>query len=340
MYTAVRVIRRAARSRLALAVLLSGIVMMLVGPSASARVPDPNGTIHGCYQTGSPLRIIDAAVTSCRRGERSLIWNQAGRSGLQGKSGRPGPRGPSGPAGPQGPAGPAGPKGDPGYGGSLNGTTGSPGPRGEPGPMGPQGPVGPPGPQGPVGAAGPRGEPGSTGPQGPKGDKGDPGPVGATGLRGEPGSMGPQGLKGDKGDPGPMGVQGLKGDKGDQGPKGDKGDPGLPGASGLAGLTYVPGDGQLPACSPSGCTPTAVIVTCPAPVNHETVIGGGYKVDLGDPVLSVLEVLENRPGSSGHGPKADEQNGAIGVNDSWVVVAQNYTAATINIHVYAICATY
>jgi Collagen triple helix repeat (20 copies)/Glycosyl hydrolases family 16 len=326
MYTAVRVIRRAARSHLALAALLSGIVVMLVGPSAAARVPDPNGTIHGCYRTGGLLRINDAAVTSCRRGESSLIWNQAGRPGPQGKSGRPGPRGPSGPAGPRGPAGPAGPKGDPGSGGSQNGTTGSPGPRGEPGPMGPQGPVGPPGPQGSVGATGPRGEPGSTGPQGPKGDKGDPGPVGATGPRGEPGPMGPRGLKGDKGDPGPMGLQGPKGDKGDQGPKGDKGDPGLPGASGLAGLTYISASGRITPCNGS-CTPILVAARCNL---GQTVIGGGYKA------FEALQVLESRPGSSVNND--DTQGGSAGAHDSWVVVAQNNTVNTITLDVYAICA--
>jgi hypothetical protein len=154
---------------------------------ASASIPDPNGTIHACYQkSGGALSVIDQSVTKCSSNQTAISWNQVG------------------PQGPQGPIGPAGMN----WKGTWNSTTtyqindavddggsawiadaintnsepsdtnpvwhvlahkGDTGTAGVQGPPGPTGPLGPPGPQGLQGAAGPTGATGPSGPQGPAG---------------------------------------------------------------------------------------------------------------------------------------------------------------------------
>jgi hypothetical protein len=96
-----------------------------VGASIAGPV-DGSGVIHGCYDSGGNVKVIDASAT-CPKGYTALNWSQTGPQGTQG------PQGPAGPAGSQGP------KGD----------TGATGPAGAAGPAGPQGPAGPAGPPGP-----------------------------------------------------------------------------------------------------------------------------------------------------------------------------------------------
>jgi hypothetical protein len=50
-----------------------------VGGVAYATIPDPAGTIHGCYaRSGGSLRVIDDSVTNCKSTETSLDWNVQG----------------------------------------------------------------------------------------------------------------------------------------------------------------------------------------------------------------------------------------------------------------------
>lgn len=106
----------------------AGFVLLAGGATAGAAIAGPvdgSGVIHGCYDTGGNLKVIDASA-ACPKGYTALNWGQTGPQGTQG---------------PQGPAGPAGPQG----------------PKGDPGATGPAGPVGPAGPQGAAGPAGPPG---------------------------------------------------------------------------------------------------------------------------------------------------------------------------------------
>jgi hypothetical protein len=102
--------------------LLVAIVALTValGGAAYAAIPD-NGVIHGCYDSGGSLKVIDTStVQTCPKGYTSLTWNQTGPQGNTGVSGPAGPKGDTGAIGPQGPAGPQGPQG-------LQGVQGSPG---------------------------------------------------------------------------------------------------------------------------------------------------------------------------------------------------------------------
>jgi hypothetical protein len=86
-------------------VITSAIAVALAGGAAYALIPQDN-IISACYAraTGA-LRVIDAAVSTCRAGETLLSWNQQGVAG---------PQGATGPAGPTGPTGPNGADGQPG----------------------------------------------------------------------------------------------------------------------------------------------------------------------------------------------------------------------------------
>lgn len=72
---------------------LAGVV--LVGAAftgvAWATIPGEDGVIHGCYlRSGGTLRVIDASVTNCKRGEVALNWNVSGPQGPPGPTGSPG----------------------------------------------------------------------------------------------------------------------------------------------------------------------------------------------------------------------------------------------------------
>jgi hypothetical protein len=61
-----------------------------LGGAAYAAIPD-NGVIHGCYDSGGNLKVIDmGAGQTCGKGYTSLSWSQTGPQGP------PGPQGSSG----------------------------------------------------------------------------------------------------------------------------------------------------------------------------------------------------------------------------------------------------
>lgn len=83
-----------------IAMLAGGAVVLAVGGVAVASIPNSDGVIDGCYNSGSgALRVIDTSSQQCSPKETSISWNQ------QGSPGSPGAPGERGPAGPQGSAG-------------------------------------------------------------------------------------------------------------------------------------------------------------------------------------------------------------------------------------------
>jgi len=55
---------------------------------AVSSIPDSAGVIHGCYDSGGNMKVIDTSVTaSCPKGYTSLNWNQTGLAGKNGKDG-------------------------------------------------------------------------------------------------------------------------------------------------------------------------------------------------------------------------------------------------------------
>ena len=79
----------------------SGLALLAGGTAAGAAIAGPvggDGTIHGCYDVGGNVKVVDASA-ACPKGYTALNWGQAG------------PKGPAGAAGPAGAPGPAGPAG-------------------------------------------------------------------------------------------------------------------------------------------------------------------------------------------------------------------------------------
>jgi hypothetical protein len=94
--------------RLLLALAVGGAVFGIAS-AVQASIPDANGVIHGCYNSGlahgSPLgalRVIDTARIDghCASWEAPLNWNAKGVTGATGATGPTGPTGPTGVAGP------------------------------------------------------------------------------------------------------------------------------------------------------------------------------------------------------------------------------------------------
>ena len=70
------------------------VLVLAVAAVASASIPN-GSVVHACYKkSGGGLRIIDAskrgAAGKCRKGERTLNWNQPGRTGVTGSNGAAG----------------------------------------------------------------------------------------------------------------------------------------------------------------------------------------------------------------------------------------------------------
>jgi hypothetical protein len=101
-------------------VALAATALLAGGTAAAAAATsspiDSSGVIHGCYNDGGHLKVVDPSAT-CPTGYSALNWNQTGP---------PGPPGPQGPQGPQGEQGPAGPAGSPGQSGNFTGQFTSP----------------------------------------------------------------------------------------------------------------------------------------------------------------------------------------------------------------------
>jgi hypothetical protein len=70
---------------------------VLVGGTAYGAVssiPDAAGVVHGCYDSGGNVKVIDTSITaSCPKGYSSLDWNQTGPAGKDGKDGTNGTNG-------------------------------------------------------------------------------------------------------------------------------------------------------------------------------------------------------------------------------------------------------
>jgi hypothetical protein len=179
--------RKLVGRRTPLRIVIAAIATLAVlGGTAYATVLAPSGgQIRACAGNGNgSLRAVGAG-DDCRKGERSLSWNVAGRAGTDGTDGSPGPAGPQGPAGAAGSQGPAGAAGS-------QGPAGAAGSQGPAGAAGSQGPAGAAGSQGPAGAAGSQGPAGAAGSQGPAGAAGSQGPAGPAGAQGPSGATGPQ----------------------------------------------------------------------------------------------------------------------------------------------------
>src|SRR5690349_4321361 len=89
---------------------------LAVGGIAYASIPDSNGVIHACYNTGAnpsgAVRVVDTGLNvSCSKNEKPLTWNQTGPQGPQGPQGAAGARGSTGSTGAHGATGSAGPTG-------------------------------------------------------------------------------------------------------------------------------------------------------------------------------------------------------------------------------------
>jgi hypothetical protein len=71
----------------------------MVGGTAfavSSSIPDSAGVVHGCYDSGGNVKVIDTSVTTtCPKGYTSLNWNQTGPAGKDGKDGTNGTAGSS-----------------------------------------------------------------------------------------------------------------------------------------------------------------------------------------------------------------------------------------------------
>jgi len=97
-------------------VLAAVAVIATVGGVAYASIPDSSGVIHGCYDSGGNLKVVQ--TVPCPKRYTPLAWSQAGPTGPAGPAG---PSGATGPAGPQGPKGDTGPQGPAGPTGSSHG---------------------------------------------------------------------------------------------------------------------------------------------------------------------------------------------------------------------------
>jgi hypothetical protein len=105
-----------------------GVVAASGVGAAVASIPDRSGVIHGCYKADGSLRVVDLSKKqACKKGEKRLKWNAAGKRGATGPRGVAGIQGPKGDTGATGAAGPAGPAGAAGAAGAT-GAQGPPGP--------------------------------------------------------------------------------------------------------------------------------------------------------------------------------------------------------------------
>ena len=134
----------------------------------------------------------------------------------------------------------------------------------------------------------------------------------ATPRRGPRGPRGPRGFRGLRG---LQGVQGLQGAKGDKGDKGDTGAAGTPGAAGVLGREVI-----ISAQTPVTTTLTPIEVNCS---NGKKVLGGGWSVN---PQSDAPKYIPRESSPSGTG------------DQGWYVSGQS-TTGTVNIFVWAICAT-
>ena len=77
---------RLARVLTVTAIAASGV--LVAGGLAMAAIPDGQGVIHGCYDTGGNLKIVDAGA-SCPKTFKAISCNQQGVAGTNGTNGVP-----------------------------------------------------------------------------------------------------------------------------------------------------------------------------------------------------------------------------------------------------------
>lgn len=86
-------------------------VLLFGGSAVAAKPPGKDGLIHACYKlkgkAKGTMRVVPAGK-HCRRGERKLAWNVAGKKGSQGENGEGGEPGSGGGSGGDGSSGTAG----------------------------------------------------------------------------------------------------------------------------------------------------------------------------------------------------------------------------------------
>lgn len=78
------------RSTLILISAGAALALVTVGTAAGAAIAGPvdgSGVIHGCYDSGGNVRIIDTSAPSCPKGWTSLNWSQQGPAGAMGPAG-------------------------------------------------------------------------------------------------------------------------------------------------------------------------------------------------------------------------------------------------------------
>jgi hypothetical protein len=83
---------------------IATVGLTAAGSIAYAAIPDPNGTIHGCYDKAiGSLRVIDPGTKGpingkCLPSETPIAWSQTGPKGDPGPAGPKGDRGDPGPS--------------------------------------------------------------------------------------------------------------------------------------------------------------------------------------------------------------------------------------------------
>jgi hypothetical protein len=86
MHSALRWIR-AAGAKPVRAGVAAGVLVAVAGATGLAvgAIPDSTGVIHGCYDSGGNLKVIDtAAGQTCAKGYTPLNWSQTGPQGTPG----------------------------------------------------------------------------------------------------------------------------------------------------------------------------------------------------------------------------------------------------------------
>ena len=96
---------RAIRQHLTYRNIAATLAVFLAAGGGAWAATGGGATIHACYKKrGGALRI----ASRCKRGEKTLSWNQIGPRGAKGTAGKAGARGATGLQGPSGKEGPRG----------------------------------------------------------------------------------------------------------------------------------------------------------------------------------------------------------------------------------------
>ena len=78
------------RSTLILISAGAALALVTAGTAAGAAIAGPvdgSGVIHGCYDSGGAVKVIDTSAPGCPKGWTSLNWSQQGPAGATGPAG-------------------------------------------------------------------------------------------------------------------------------------------------------------------------------------------------------------------------------------------------------------